>query len=36
MVRDFLLKYSFQQPFIGRTVIVNDGRVEEAFRVLNR
>lgn len=36
MPRDFLIKYSFQQPFIGRTVIVNDNRVMEAFKVLNK
>ena len=36
MVRDFLIKYSFQQRYIGRTVIVNDGRVEDAFKVLNK
>lgn len=37
MVRDFLIKYGFQQhPFVGRTVIVNDNRVEEAFKVLNK
>jgi hypothetical protein len=35
-MRDFLIKYSFQQMFIGRTVIVNDNRVEDALKVLNK
>jgi hypothetical protein len=36
MIKYFYLSYNAQQWFIGRTVIVMNGKAEEALKVVNK